>query len=167
MEKTARDKIKERRQKLVTLIENGRYENQEQLVQAFQERGWHRGLNVSQSTLSRDIKVMKIPKHEGVYIMNSELTQDRKKGRLAEILEVSNAHVHHPVNFFCVKCDEGYEQLLAARIREVFEDIIGTVIDVGMVVVYALERITVEDLTGEVERIVMNVQSTDLCSKSG
>ena len=74
------------------------------------------------------------------------------------MLGASNATIHFPVNFFCVKCEEGYERLLAARIRETFNDIIGTVADVGMVVVYVSERIAAEDFVGEVERIVRDVQ---------
>jgi Arginine repressor len=129
----------ERQEALMDLIASGQYRTQEEIVRAFVEKGLDKIFRVSQSTVSRDLQELGITRtDEGVYMIEPALAQDRKKDALAAMLAASNAKVHYPVSFFCVKCDEGYERLLATRIREAYAaEVVGTVTESGMVVVFA------------------------------
>ena len=128
----------ERQEALMDLIASGQYRTQEEIVRAFAEKGLDKIFRVSQSTVSRDLQELGITRSdEGVYVIEPALAQDRKKDALAAMLVASNAKVHYPVSFFCVKCDEGYERLLAARIRDTFSsEVVGTVIESGMVIIF-------------------------------
>jgi len=144
------EKSKQERQKmLIEFILNGQFKTHDEIVKAFDKKGLKKALKVSQSTISRDIKELGIAKSAtGVYVVDPGMAQKRKKDALAALLKLSGASIHYPVSFFCVKCDEGYERLLAARIREAYAaEVVGMVTESGMVVVF-----TSEDVGGSVAR---------------
>jgi transcriptional regulator of arginine metabolism len=124
----------ERQKRLIDLIANGQFKTQDDIELGFAEQG----LKVSQSSISRDIEDLGITKSdEGVYVIDSKLSMERKKEALAALLSTANAESHYPVSFFCVKCDEGYERLLATNIEGAFAlEVVGTVVDKGIVIVF-------------------------------
>jgi Arginine repressor len=146
------EKSKQERQKmLIEFILNGQFKTHDEIVKAFDKKGLKKALKVSQSTISRDIKELGIAKSAtGVYVVDPGMAQKRKKDALAALLKLSGASIHYPVSFFCVKCDVGYERLLAAGIQDAFEiEVVGTVTDNGVVVVF-----TASDMVRELEKEV-------------
>jgi len=151
-------KTEQRQKKLIEMIVSGSYKTQDQIVEAFAIQGLKAELEVSQSTISRDLKILGIEKNsEGAYVIDPKLALRRKKEMLAKFLTTANAISHYPVSFFCVQCDVGYERLVADHIQDAFDtEIVGTATENGMVIVFVdgKEESTVMWLSAEIDSLM-------------
>ncbi|QWU16230.1 Arginine repressor [Paenibacillus sophorae] len=131
--------VRKRQEALVDLILGGKYNSQQAILDALKEKekSLDEEFGISQSTLSRDLQVLKIDKSpEGFYVVSSNLEEERMGAALDGLLALANAKAHHPVDFTCITCDEGYEKLIAKGIRGKYkEKVLATICDSGTVVI--------------------------------
>ncbi|MFD1775429.1 hypothetical protein [Paenibacillus rhizophilus] len=131
--------VRKRQEALVDLILGGKYYSQQAILDALKERekNLDEEFGISQSTLSRDLQVLEIDKSsEGFYVVSPNLEEDRRGAALDGLLALANAKAHHPIDFTCITCDEGYEKLVAKGIRGKYkEKVLATICDAGKVLI--------------------------------
>lgn len=111
-----------RHNEIFKIIENFNVDRQETLQKYLQ----HSGFNVTQATVSRDIKELQLVKRlseDGVYKYALPDTTKPKRGILADIVST----VDYAMNTVVVKCHTGMAQAACAEIDSMsFSEIIGT-----------------------------------------
>lgn len=122
--------MKKRRQaKILDIIRNYNIETQEEL----QERLRESGFEVTQATISRDIKELRLVKElsdNGRYIYSSgkKSTNDSVSTRAAGIFIDSVVNVDYALNTVCVKCFSGMAGAACAAIDSMqWKDVLGTI----------------------------------------
>ena len=122
--------MKKRRQaKILDIIKNFNIETQEEL----QERLRESGFEVTQATISRDIKELRLVKElsdNGRYIYSSgkKSTNDSVSSRAAGIFADSVISVDYAINIVCIKCFSGMASAACAAIDSMqWNDVLGTV----------------------------------------
>ena len=122
--------MKKRRQaKILDIIKNFNIETQEEL----QERLRESGFEVTQATISRDIKELRLVKElsdSGRYIYSSgkKNTNDSVSARAAGIFADSVISVDYAINIVCIKCFSGMASAACAAIDSMqWNDVLGTV----------------------------------------
>lgn len=122
--------MKKRRQaKILDIIKNFNIETQEEL----QERLRESGFEVTQATISRDIKELRLVKElsdNGRYIYSSgkKSTNDSVSARAAGIFVDSVISVDYAVNTVCIKCFSGMAGAACAAIDSMhWSDVLGTI----------------------------------------
>ena len=121
--------MKKRRQaKILDIIKNFNIETQEEL----QERLRESGFEVTQATISRDIKELRLVKdlsENGRYIYSSgkKNANDSVSSRAAGIFVDSVISVDYAVNTVCIKCFAGMAGAACAAIDSMqWKDVLGT-----------------------------------------
>lgn len=122
--------MKKRRQaKILDIIKNFNIETQEEL----QERLRESGFEVTQATISRDIKELRLVKElsdNGRYIYSSgkKSTNDSVSARAAGIFVDSVISVDCALNTVCIKCFSGMAGAACAAIDSMhWSDVLGTI----------------------------------------
>ena len=122
--------MKKRRQaKILDIIKNFNIETQEEL----QERLRESGFEVTQATISRDIKELRLVKElsdNGRYIYSSgkKITNDTVSLRAAGIFVDSVISVDYALNTVCIKCFSGMAGAACAAIDSMqWKDVLGTI----------------------------------------
>lgn len=122
--------MKKRRQaKILDIIKNFNIETQEEL----QERLRESGFEVTQATISRDIKELRLVKElsdNGRYIYSSgkKSTNDSVSARAAGIFVDSVISVDYALNTVCIKCFSGMAGAACAAIDSMhWSDVLGTI----------------------------------------
>ena len=122
--------MKKRRQaKILDIIKNFNIETQEEL----QERLRESGFEVTQATISRDIKELRLVKElsdNGRYIYSSgkKSSTDSVSSRAAGIFADSVISVDNAINIVCIKCFSGMASAACAAIDSMqWNDVLGTV----------------------------------------
>lgn len=122
--------MKKRRQaKILDIIKNFNVETQEEL----QERLRESGFEVTQATISRDIKELRLVKElsdSGRYVYSSgkKSTNDSVSARAAGIFVDSVISVDYALNTVCVKCFSGMAGAACAAIDSMqWKDVLGTI----------------------------------------
>ena len=122
--------MKKRRQaKILDIIKNYNVETQEEL----QERLRESGFEVTQATISRDIKELRLVKElsdSGRYIYSSgnKSGGDSVSARAAGIFVDSVISVDYAVNTVCIKCFSGMAGAACAAIDSMqWKDVLGTI----------------------------------------
>ena len=122
--------MKKRRQaKILDIIKNFSVETQEEL----QERLRENGFEVTQATISRDIKELRLVKElsdSGRYIYSSgqKSSGDSVSVRAAGIFVDSVISVDYAVNTVCIKCFSGMAGAACAAIDSMqWKDVLGTI----------------------------------------
>lgn len=122
--------MKKRRQaKILDIIKNFNIETQEEL----QERLRESGFEVTQATISRDIKELRLVKElsdNGRYIYSSgkKSTNDSVSARAEGIFVDSVISVDYALNTVCIKCFSGMAGAACAAIDSMhWSDVLGTI----------------------------------------
>lgn len=122
--------MKKRRQaKILDIIKNFNVETQEEL----QERLRESGFEVTQATISRDIKELRLVKElsdSGRYVYSSgkKSTNDSVSARAAGIFVDSVISVDYALNTVCIKCFSGMAGAACAAIDSMhWSDVLGTI----------------------------------------
>ena len=118
---------KQRRQKILNLITENAIETQEELQYLLKQNGF----DVTQSTISRDIKQMHIIKAsdgKGHYCytsaFNSRVLSDENKSRYRDVFSKSVINIQYAMNDVVVKCYTGMAQGACVAIDAMFSDIL-------------------------------------------
>lgn len=122
--------MKKRRQaKILEIIRNFNIETQEELQDSLRESGFE----VTQATISRDIKELRLVKElsdSGRYIYSSgkKSTNDSVSMRAAGIFADSVISVDYALNTVCVKCFSGMAGAACAAIDSMqWKEVLGTI----------------------------------------
>ncbi|SHH08662.1 arginine repressor [Tepidibacter thalassicus] len=131
-----------RHSKILEIIENEEIETQEDLAQRLRDNG----INVTQATVSRDIKELKLVKvltGDGKY--KYAALKKEKKGssdRLIRLIKEVLIDLDSSENIVCLKTVPGSAQLVAKAIDELeLKEIVGTIagIDTVFILIKSLE----------------------------
>lgn len=141
----------ERQAYILELISNGQIiRTHKDLIEIFENKGFY----MSQSRVHRDFKKLKIHRDNGKYVIDEALEKIRIEKDLSAILIQTNSDTDFPSSFFTIKCDEGFEALIAKKIRETFPTLIlGTIVGDGIITVFTESDETSKDLHTEITRI--------------
>ncbi|NLP00597.1 MAG: arginine repressor [Clostridiaceae bacterium] len=147
-----------RHAKILDIIENYEIETQDELAEKLRESG----MDVTQATISRDIKELRLVKvlsPDGRYrysAMNSD--SGNINDRLLVIIKEAYVSCDYANNILVIKTLPGMAQAVAATIDSLgWNDIVGTIAgDDTMMVVCRAEKIA-EDLMDKITRIVRGV----------
>lgn len=118
-----------RQRKIVDIIRDGHIETQEELAAALKDSGF----NVTQATISRDIKelgLLKAPIDNSLfcYVLPGEEKLQRKEDRLRRYFRENVVGVDVSENIIVVKTNPGGAQVVASAIDQAgWDEIIGTV----------------------------------------
>ncbi len=128
--KVMRIKVKKRRQaKILELIKNLDVETQEELQQLLRENGFE----VTQATISRDIKELRLVKELStggryVYSTGKKNHSDSVYARASGIFADSVISVESAVNMVCIKCFAGMAGAACAAVDSVqWNEVLGTI----------------------------------------
>ena len=117
-----------RQEKLVKLIQSKEISTQDELIEELRALG----CNVTQATISRDIKelqLVKVMSRSGkyCYALSESKDQDAAK-RLKAMLNTAVAEIDCAVNLVVIKTEAGMAQALCAAIDSAgFEEIVGSI----------------------------------------
>jgi len=147
-----------RHAKILEIIENHEIETQDELAEKLREAG----MDVTQATISRDIKELRLVKvltPNGRYrysAMNSDSTN--MNDRLLVIIKEAFVSCDYANNILVIKTLPGMAQAVAATIDSLgWNDIVGTIAgDDTMLVICRAEKIA-EDLMDKFTRMVRGV----------
>ncbi|NRD77320.1 hypothetical protein HPT25_07385 [Bacillus sp. BRMEA1] len=114
--------VKKMRQKaILEIIQSGKYEKQEEIVDELVKRGF----TTVQGTVSRDIKELKIIKDEDdIYCITTETRQEMHRNELQKLLKENSTNYYKNINFHYMKVEKGKASLYAFHLQEAFPDII-------------------------------------------
>ena len=117
---------KDRQAKILNLIENNPIETQEEL----QQRLFNAGFDVTQATVSRDIKELRIVKlldSNGIYKYAVSSSSSSKTLKYIDIFSHSAVSVQYAMNDVVIKCHSGMAQGACTSLDMMnFDNIIGT-----------------------------------------
>lgn len=118
-----------RHEKILELIEKFPVTTQEELLERLKESG----MPVTQATISRDIKYLRLVKtlnESGVYHYTAikATTQSKMSGKFLAILREAIISMEYSGNILCVKCYTGMANAACATIDNMnFESVVGTI----------------------------------------
>lgn len=120
------DMKESRQEKIIELIEQYEVETQEELAALLNDAGY----NVTQATVSRDIKALRLKKvsngRKSKYIFPADKTSDQNKYR--NILQDAYVHVEQASNLVVIKTAAGMAMAAAAALDHLhLEEIVGTI----------------------------------------
>ncbi len=144
-----------RHSKILEIIENKEVETQEELAEELSKRG----INVTQATVSRDIKDLKLIKvlsQSGKYkyaaLKKENRTSSDKLIRLVREVLIS---LDFSENIICLKTITGSAQLVAHAIDELeLKEIIGTVAGIDTVFILIREKEDVEKIMDRFRKLL-------------
>ncbi|MCH5316386.1 MAG: arginine repressor [Eubacterium sp.] len=154
--------MKKRRQaKILDIIKNFNVETQEEL----QERLRENGFEVTQATISRDIKELKLVKElsdSGRYIYSSgnKVNNGSVSARAAGIFVDSVLSVDYALNTVCIKCFPGMAGAACAAIDSMhWNDVLGTIAGDDTIFVLCRSEISAKNFTINLENS-LNVKNS-------
>lgn len=149
--------MKKLRQKtILDLITENVIDTQEDL-QRFLEK---RGFDVTQATVSRDIKELRIVKaldDNGIYryTVNKRVNKTEDNVKYLEIFSHSTKSVDYALNTIVIKCHTGMAQGACAAFDELFRDgVLGTLAGDDTVLVITRSEVVAKSLTRELTDII-------------
>lgn len=104
-----------------------------------------KGVDVTQSTVNRDLKELRIHKEGDYYSIDDPRRVQLKREELSDLINTcvpdAKSLIENP-KFVFIKTKAGYSQLLAQKLKEVFtETILGTVsTGEGLIIIYKGEK---------------------------
>ncbi len=149
--------MKKLRQKtILDLITENIIDTQEDL-QRFLEK---RGFDVTQATVSRDIKELRIVKaldDNGIYryTVNKRVNKTEDNVKYLEIFSHSTKSVDYALNTIVIKCHTGMAQGACAAFDELFRDgVLGTLAGDDTILVITRSEVVAKSLTRELTDII-------------
>ena len=147
----------DRRENIVDIISNELVGNQDDLLKALKDRGF----DLTQATLSRDLKALRIVKHlnkEGKY--EYKMPDDPQKKR--SVLAVGEVTVEFSGNIAVLKTKAGYASGLALDIDEAgISCIIATIAGDDTILLVTKENTKREDMISELGKIIEKLKVTE------
>lgn len=150
----------DRREKIIQLIEQKPIETQEDLMLALKDIGYE----VTQSTISRDIKQLQLVKvldKNGRYKYSKRFSESTSanvpvnKENLLEIFAHSAVNVRYAMNDVIIKCHNGMAQSACVALDELFHDgFLGTLAGDDTIFVICESEKSAEMLSQQLEKIM-------------
>lgn len=157
MDETTRDfdpyDIQERRNFIFELIASGKIiKSNDDVVEIFKELNY----DISQATVNRDFSALKISKSEnGVYALDAAIEKKRIDKALSELFALSESQIFSSTSFFAIASKEGYEALLAKKIRDAFSDkVLGTMLGDGIITIFTRNDDDSKSLCRDIESLM-------------
>lgn len=151
--------MKKRRQaELLEIINNNDVETQEEL----QLRLKNSGFEVTQATISRDIRELRLVKELSksgryVYSLGKKNVSDNSIGRFSAIFNESIISVDYAINTVCVKCFSGTANAACAAIDSMHWDgVVGTIAGDDTIFVLCKTENDAETFSYNLEKTIKN-----------
>lgn len=147
---------KQRQKAIVDLISNNVIDTQEDLQKELIKLGFE----VTQATVSRDIKELRIVKtldENGIYryTKNKTAADSQRSIKYFEIFAHSTESVDYALNTIVIKCHKGMAQGACAAFDELFKDgVLGTLAGDDTILVITRSESIAESLTKELKGII-------------
>lgn len=150
--------MRNKTKRLITIrkiIESDRISSQEELLRKLKTTG----LEATQSTLSRDLKslkVGKIPDEEKgyIYVVPGNLQTSQKEDKVAAILTDAIISIDFSANMAVLKTLSGYANAVTALIdNENYFEVLGTIAGDNTIIIIMREGITRQELTNALTSI--------------
>ncbi|MBQ0084545.1 MAG: hypothetical protein KBS52_07290 [Clostridiales bacterium] len=149
-----------RQEKIIELIENNIIVTQDELQYLLVNAGF----NVTQSTVSRDIKEMRIVKAQDIkgiyryiYPKNGKLSleKDGDKKHLTEVFSKGAFDIKYAMNNIVIKCYTGMASSTCVALDTLFEDrIVGSLAGDDTIIVIMKDEPSAKDLCDELTTLI-------------
>jgi len=117
-----KEQMDERREALLKLLDEQDFKSQLAIIRALKREY---GIQVSQSTLSRDMDKLGIQKNEEGYYKPSQVERTKfHHKRLKELLKSRKTAIYPNVATYFIRTEEGKAQEIAYHLRKTFSDAI-------------------------------------------
>lgn len=147
---------KQRQKEIINLITQNIIDTQEDLQKELIKQGF----DVTQATVSRDIKELRIVKaldENGIYryIYNKPVAMSEQEVKYFEIFSHSTESVDYALNTIVIKCHKGMAQGACAAFDEIFkEGVLGTLAGDDTILVIVRSESIAQSLTEELKEII-------------
>ncbi len=144
-----------RQSKILEIIKNNVIETQDELTARLLSEGYH----VTQATVSRDIKelrIIKISDENGRYKYASPTTDGLGvRARYLNIIEQTVTHTEHANNLLVVKTFAGMAQAAGAAIDSMsFEGVLGCIAGDDTILVVTTDEMTADSISKKIRDII-------------
>ena len=152
---------KRRLAKIIELIGKYKIETQEELQAYLKENGF----DVTQATISRDIKELRLVKElseEGRYVYSTGVREQRGESdlRISGIFHESIISVEYAVNMVCIKCCSGTAGAVCAAVDSTkWIDVLGTIAGDDTIFVLCRNEKAARIFTSNLEKVT-NVKNS-------
>ncbi|MBE6753276.1 MAG: arginine repressor [Ruminococcaceae bacterium] len=144
-----------RQNKILQIISEQSIETQDELLEKLKEAGY----SVTQATVSRDIKELRLVKTSGAggkyrYVASQPDTPDISS-KFYTLFSDSVASVDYGQNIVCIKCHVGMAQAVCASMDAIrFENIVGTLAGDDTIFVLCRSEAAATSLVNELRNII-------------